>query len=404
MTIFQLRCLLTKNIEFDSKVDVAVSERGLGELTAHRPPLPALTGIRFFAAMYVVFFHSHLPVALEQHHLPAAATLIRNGLLAVPLFFILSGFILSYTYESQIVLRGGMRRFWEARFARVWPLYVASLMLCTICMHTTPILLSHTLATMVMVQAWNPLNLGMGGSWNTVCWTLSTEALFYVVFPFLQLWLERRRTWVLILTLAVMLALAIGFRIGGINYEDTRGIRGVPLASLHLPEFIIGVCAGNLFLRQRSARNEIAGLNSVIVPGKGLITYLALIGSIWLLCQAEGAWTAWTALSFAVLLFCLAAESSAISWLLSTPILLIGGQISYGIYLLQWPCKAEVNRICGRAHFYSIPGRFVIDCMALILLSALAFYAVEEPARRLIRSFFARSQTTVQHSPARGQL
>ncbi len=384
---------MTQNTQTHSEAVIPVPELRRGELTAHRASLPSLTGIRFFAAMYVVFYHSHLPEALDNYHLWASASLVRNGPLAVELFFILSGFILSYTYEGQIVRRGGLRRFWEARFARIWPLYACSLLLSTIFTHTTPSSLPRAAATLLMVQAWNPFDMGMAGTWNFVCWTLSTEALFYLVFPFLQVWLERQRRWVLLLTLALMLCLAVGFATGGINYQDTRGIRGIPLAAVHLPEFIIGVSVGNLFLRWRTARNQAAGAGSAMLPGRGLLTYMAATGSLWLLCHAARSWTEWTALSFAALLFCLAAEGSALRWLLSTRILLIGGQISYGIYLLQWPCKAEVNRICNGVHLYSMPARFVIDCVALILLSAAGFYFVEEPARRLIRSFFSRLQT-----------
>lgn len=362
-----------------------------GELTAHRASLPALTGIRFFAAFYVVFYHSHLPVALEEKHLWAAAQFIRNGLLAVPLFFILSGLILSYTYEGQIERPGGYRRFWEARFARVWPLYTVSLLLSSIFDHTTPHSISAAVATLFMVQSWNPFNMGMAASWNFVCWTLSTEAFFYLLFPPMQQWLERRRTWVLWMTFALAVTLAVAGKTGGINYTDTRGLHYVPLALVHVPEFVIGVCVGNLFLRMRSARPTAS-----LLPGRGVLTMLATVACLWLLSQPLLGAAAWTALGFAVLLFCLAAEKSPLQWLLSTRLLIIGGQISFGIYLLQWPCKTAVNHLCDMLQMSSVPGRFAVDCVALMLLSAAGFYGVEEPARRLLRRLFARREQRYQ--------
>ena len=56
-----------------------------------------------------------------------AGRFIMNGYSAVTLFFMLSGFILAYNYRGQIETRHHTFRFWEARFARIWPAYVFSL-------------------------------------------------------------------------------------------------------------------------------------------------------------------------------------------------------------------------------------------------------------------------------------
>jgi peptidoglycan/LPS O-acetylase OafA/YrhL len=377
----------TADAELDKAAPIPQPRRG--ELTAHRAPLPALTGIRFFAAMYVVFYHSHFPEALEQHHWFAAAQLIRNGLLAVPLFFMLSGLILSYTYEGQIDRPSGYSRFYEARFARVWPLYFVSLLLSTIFNHTTPHSLPIAAATLFMVQSWNPFNMGMAASWNFVCWTLSVEAFFYLLFPPIQQWLERRRSSTLLVVFAIAVAIATLGKTGGINYADTRGLRYVPLALVHLPEFVVGVCVGNLFLRKRVKQIGAS------LPGRGIVTVFVAIACVWLLCQPLLGAAAWTALSFALLLFCLAAERSPLQRLLSTRAMIIAGQISFGIYLLQWPCKTVVNSVCNWAHVESMPARFVIDCIVLILISTAGFYGIEEPARRVIRGIFARNKQGV---------
>jgi peptidoglycan/LPS O-acetylase OafA/YrhL len=70
-------------------------------------PLPALTGVRFFAAMQVTMFHFGAGFA-QRHGAPRIVeNLLKNGWTAVTLFFILSGFILSYTYSGQIEKPGG---------------------------------------------------------------------------------------------------------------------------------------------------------------------------------------------------------------------------------------------------------------------------------------------------------
>src|ERR1700722_1849439 len=66
----------------------------------NRSPLPALTGLRFFAAFYVVLGHA-VPWLEPRFRVPAFVnTFLANGYLAVSLFFLLSGFILSYTYAE----------------------------------------------------------------------------------------------------------------------------------------------------------------------------------------------------------------------------------------------------------------------------------------------------------------
>ncbi len=359
-----------------------------GELTSHRPNIRSLTGIRLFAAFYVVFFHSRLPSALAAIGWRSGAFFISNGYLAVQLFFMLSGFILAYTYAGQVEQRHEKRRFWEARVARVWPLYFVSLLFSSIAFHKVPPL-PYAVATLVMVQAWNPLNSGMAGSWNFVCWTLSTEALFYLTFPFLQRLIEKLSVvWQMAILLSV-LAIAIRFDTGSLNFVEMHGIKAIPLALTHLPEFIAGVCLGNLYLRRawRAAKRPLYG--STLVQS-GAATWCGAVASVFVLSHQRHAYTSWTALSFAVLIFGLASETSVLQRLLSTPLIQMGGRISYGVYLLQWPCKQEVNRACDFLGVRSMGARFTLDCVCLTLISAIGFYYVEEPARKGLRAGFAR--------------
>src|ERR1700728_4626085 len=128
-------------------------------LTTHRRSLRALTGIRFFAAFSVVIFHSRIGGYFFEHGHYAMAYFFMSGYLAVPLFFLLSGFILAYTYKGQMERPGDFRRFWEARFARIWPVYAVSLLLSSVPSFPAPSP-GVALATLCMVQAWNPFDLG----------------------------------------------------------------------------------------------------------------------------------------------------------------------------------------------------------------------------------------------------
>jgi peptidoglycan/LPS O-acetylase OafA/YrhL len=91
-----------------------------------RPELLTLTSVRFFAALEVVLMHTLYELGGEQARaLPAAViALLTRGGLAVSFFFVLSGFILAYTYcDGQNELKTTPGKFWRARFARIYPLY-----------------------------------------------------------------------------------------------------------------------------------------------------------------------------------------------------------------------------------------------------------------------------------------
>src|SRR5580765_4025535 len=93
-------------------------------LEASRPRLPALTSLRFFAAFHVFLFHIQAMGAVFGA--VWFQKLSSIGYVGVSFFFVLSGFILVYTYAGKPINAGD---FWRARFARVYPAYAVALLL-----------------------------------------------------------------------------------------------------------------------------------------------------------------------------------------------------------------------------------------------------------------------------------
>lgn len=355
-------------------------------LTRHRRPLPALTGLRFFAASYVVVFHTRVSSALLQAGHPFASLFFRNGYLAVALFFILSGFILAYTYHGQMGVRHALPRFWEARFARLWPAYAFSLLCSSLPGMPLPSFLLG-LATLCMVQAWNPWHPEFAGTWNFVCWTLSVEAFFYVVFPFAQRALERLRSRGLWAFGGGVLCAAIVFNVSARTLGESvypAPWNWIPLPLIHLPEFLIGVALGNLFVQEHARNGLSRGANSGHWP---ILTATSLLLSLLALATLHGRSTSFVLVPFTLLVAGLAYEPSAIARLLSTPLLLLGGAISYSLYLLQTPVRLVVHAIpflqAGALGLVFVPA-------VLLPLSYVAYRFIEEPARLALRRAFAR--------------
>ena len=80
--------------------------------------LNALTGLRCFAAINIVFFHFSNP-----QWFGLLAPVVNAGYASVSFFILLSGFVLAYNYAGRA--RAGKLdrvRFWKARFTRLYPI------------------------------------------------------------------------------------------------------------------------------------------------------------------------------------------------------------------------------------------------------------------------------------------
>jgi peptidoglycan/LPS O-acetylase OafA/YrhL len=348
--------------------------------------LKALTGIRFFAAFYVVLHHSRLSGMLTEHGHRFAGYFLAKGYFAVTIFFVLSGFILAYTYQGQVEKQGSYRRFWEARFARLWPAYILSI-LAAIAVYGTAQHFVPLAAAFFMVQAWNPFDRAMAGAGNSVCWSLSAEAFFYLLFPPIQSWLERRGIRGLQVGLFSMLAVCVAINSGihSLGYPDTGFELWIPLPVIHTSEFLVGVCLGNLYLQQREQLQTKRTF--------GAWTYLSIALSIVALCTPNNRWTTVAIIPLCALIYALAWENTFISRLLSTPLLLLGGGISYSVYLFQLAVKEFTVRMADVFHIGSTTLRMLAVFPLLLLLAYIVFRWVEEPARRAIRGFFARRES-----------
>src|SRR5882672_6555828 len=91
------------------------------------PPLHSLTALRFFAALYVLVYHRRAELS-GYADLPDR--IIAHGYVGVPLFFVLSGFVLAYNYvgpDGRLSTRS--LTFYTARFARIYPMYLLAFVL-----------------------------------------------------------------------------------------------------------------------------------------------------------------------------------------------------------------------------------------------------------------------------------
>ena len=231
-----------------------VSERSASIANPPNVPLDALTSLRFFAALAVVFYHSGAGFAANSRIAPTIVeNILNNGWLGVPFFFILSGFILTYAHADMHFDLVQLRRFFVARFSRLYPVYILALLICI------PFVDHFSFATdwfqFFLLQTWIP-NSG-ATDWNFVAWTLSVEMLFYVVFPFAFVFFRRLSNHALLCGLCVAIGLLLLIwlnmtpRLGDGEVQAYGFVFRLPRPFLRLPEFVYGMILWDSILAEQ---------------------------------------------------------------------------------------------------------------------------------------------------------
>ena len=119
--------------------------------------------------------------------------LIHAGSSAVSGFFFLSGFILTYAHMdsdhpgARPVLNIGRERFWAARFWRIYPAYLVAFILAApfdiVQFRASGEHYGAFFANRGLSADASGINSGSLALLELPAWSLSAEALFYVLFP-----------------------------------------------------------------------------------------------------------------------------------------------------------------------------------------------------------------------------
>jgi peptidoglycan/LPS O-acetylase OafA/YrhL len=368
-----------------------------------RPILGQLTSLRFFAATAIVFHHfGHLTIPGN----PILDRLLHGMGSGVSFFFVLSGFVLVYAYDSPIGVRS-IRAFFIARFARVYPVYLLGLIgavfLATLYLRypghlsASRILVVPGVLSLFLLQAWVP---PVANLMNNPAWSLSAEAFFYLVFPFLLVprvkgYLDSHRLAILV---PLLLAGSAPLWLLHLTYPNADlaaiGTREFAIRNwtyfwpiFRIPEFILGVVLGFEFLRPD--RREIP---SWCAP-------VALAGVGFLMCMTSDNFqvllhNSLLAPLFSIVIYGVATSTGRGSRILSNRWAVLLGESSYALYILHVPVESMTSILWHRAGFGPVGAAFFWCYLACsILASVVVFLYVETPLRKRIRRMLSKSKT-----------
>ena len=355
--------------------------------------IPSLTGVRGAAAAVVVLYHYAEIPSLTAGNLHAPF----SGYLGVDLFFVLSGFLMGLNYGT-LFDRGttlsGYMDFLCKRFARVYPLY-AFITLLIFCLSYWGIFQSWVRIRLLIVDLALFQQLGaslvdpyLGNSIVDGSWSISTELGAYLLFPILYFAACRSNrgvhlvTWIAtVLSIALLVFMPWSWKPQGLPAQGPLDIWNArPLWPLLrcLSEFTCGLLVFRVLRRKPDSAvgNDYVGIAilvvltlSLIVPGADFVAVAAIASLVAHLATQNS----WLSRAFG---------SGPMVWL---------GNVSYALYLLHLPVvELMIRHPVGvfRNPIWTQHQRItlVVAAVVALALARLAFIAIEDPARRLLRN------------------
>ncbi|MCE0483791.1 MAG: acyltransferase [Methylacidiphilales bacterium] len=353
--------------------------------------LRPLTGIRGIAAALVVLFHFYGSWILLLPSLHVLSLCASRGSLGVDLFFILSGFILSYVYhvnDRRLTLAEYGRFLWF-RFARIYPNHLATLVILVGLVFAARLLRISITGDYVLANLPAQLTLTHelpfthpipGGQWNFPAWSIGAEWFAYVcIFP-LAAYLMRWKWDSLFSLILAYLVLELWLFAPGIWQNFSFWYN--PHLFWVSCEFFAGAMCFRAYLHANFFIHLLQKYASILF----LILAVLFCFYDWNCPEARIVIVS----VFPLLLIGLTSEMSLISKLLATHFFLWLGRVSYALYMSHALTEKFLKILLPSERYMhdSFVLRllvFSINIAAIMAAAALLYYVVEVPSRNYLR-------------------
>ncbi len=395
------------------------------------PHIASLDGLRFIAAGTVLFSHGYFYILLFQDNSAITAynaPFVALANIGMTLFFVLSGFVIHYNYGFSVTLPGGVRAFFVARFARLYPLFLLVFVISTVeafrsvdgqvdLVGPIPLYLTFTQSWWFWVFGDRAASEAYSNA-TGLMWSLSTEAFFYLSYPLLAPLLRRLEG-----TRLVVIGCIVAVIGAGLAYELTeyRGYlnnwaalyTGNPRAAAHFShwliynspwirifEFLIGAVTAQFAMTTRvdPARAKVAGSTALAV------IVVAYVYSNVMLLPLSGSITTCVAGAFGVLMGASAVTGQVFSRVLSNRWMVFGGEASYSLYLLHyWVMHNLGHRLADNRSLVTRIVLFVVLMLVAVIIARISYLVYERPLVRVVRRFFSIRPRAERHDESIGE-
>ena len=325
--------------------------------------LPSIQAGRGIAALLVLLFH-----ASEAAFGADGRYVLNGGAAGVDIFFVVSGFIITY------VSRGDTAgRFFLKRAIRIAPLYYFYTTIVVAILLVAPTLYANLRFDWSFVAAsylfiLSPSNVGDPGVLVGVGWTLAYEAYFYTLMT-IGILLLGARGWLFACAIIIIGAVLSPF------VHPPAPL--IPLLTALPVEFLGGVLLARLFLADY--RLNVAAAVAAIIAGLAVIIIAGAIGA------ADGifyepARILWYGLPAAAIVAGLIALHGRVN--VAVPLMWLG-DISYSLYLSHPFVIKAITVVTGPLHLPPALLLVVLPCAAL-LAGTISYRVIERPSTRFL--------------------
>lgn len=333
-----------------------------------------LTFTRFLAAFMILLYHFAKHDVYPFNNIYIINSLIRNGDFAVSFFFFLSGFVMIVANWKNDKIEKGT--YYKNRFARIYPIYFISTVLFLLewAVFKKEIDPANSIISLLMIQSWIP---GKEIILNTPAWSLGVELFFYLLFPFLFI-LYKNYSYKFITAITILLFIGSQI-ILNLYLTPTNHDFLFYNPIFHLNTFIFGSWTAITYIKYKHYFEKKTDLIWVSVL-TAMIVFVIMNKQIII-------HNGFLAVFFIPIILYMSGSEGRIVKFFRTKQLVFLGEISYSMYILQFPIFIPLNRyltsrgVDGSVNFYV--------CLAfLMIVSIITYKLIEIPSRKFIRSKF----------------
>ena len=365
-----------------------------------------LDTIRFIAAMMVFIGHamanSFKHLKIDESIIGRILSVISHAAMGVSIFFVLSGFLITFLIITEIELKGNLdiKKFYIRRFLRIWPLYFAVIIFSFLVYPMLKTFLgvnlelgSNFIYHLFFLSNFDVLNIaqncyGLGAMSQNITWSVSVEEQFYLFWPIV--FFLPKKIWVYMFTLLIVLSLCFrvyNSEIDYVNYFHTFAV---------LIDLVIGGLFALTIKQYSSVKKLFEKTNTFTHAGLFITTFLILyIDTDTIL----GSYSSSLGRLLTSLLFGFIIASQSLTKNKSR--LNLGhfkfgsnwGKLTYGIYLLHPIAITIVDVICRvlninyKSSFYSEFGMSLLMLVITFVMSKISYIYYESRFLRLKTKF-----------------
>lgn len=321
--------------------------------------------LRFFAAFLVLLTHATFYVSTR---IDSSIKIWNDGAQGVPIFFVISGFVMALTSRALVDGRDGYKRFIRLRLIRIVPLYWAmnALKIGLLFVFPASLFVNPDFLNIVLSILFIPSRNAAGviETFYGVGWTLNFEMFFYAVFA-LALLLRVRVLWFASAVLLLVSALSV------LRQEQW------PAVTYLFNPIVINFLWGVLIAELVFAGARVPDLVSWLLIGTGLFV-------IFLLPDFKALGLQYAAL-VAGMVFLEPVLGNKIP-----KILIAGGNASYALYLVHPMIGVMVAIVLAKLGFASAWGALLMIVVVSLLVSSFVYTYFERPVGKYLKRRFSR--------------